>query len=185
MFESFQDALNMIGVYTAVGFALAVLYNILRFFRLAFPKMKKSIAAADVLFTLIAGFVLFAFSVDRGMGFFRLYYVAAAAFGFALNMVTLGLPVPVLARVFGKVLRRVWDAVSDMIRIPTEYACKKAIYISAESRKIISKIAEKYQMHLQKRRNVMYNSTNRKIAYVYPKGGENRNAIKAKVRKIV
>ena len=35
-------------------FLFAVVYNILRFFRLAFPKMKKAAAVSDFLFTVTA-----------------------------------------------------------------------------------------------------------------------------------
>ena len=62
MFETFRDALNMIGLYAAVGFVLAVLYNILRFFRLMLPKMKIAAAVCDFLFAMTSGVVLFAYS---------------------------------------------------------------------------------------------------------------------------
>jgi hypothetical protein len=181
MFEGLDDALGMIGLYAAVGFCLAVLYNILRFFRLAFPKMRKTAALSDFLFALTAGIVLFAFSVEYGTGFFRLYYVVAAAFGFALNMLTLGAAVPAPARAFG----RMCGWIVKKAAIPTVFVCEKVIYIWRGMLKNISKIAENCEKHLKNRRRMVYNVKDNKIEEVYPKGGENRNAIKAKVRKII
>ncbi|MBO6301787.1 MAG: spore cortex biosynthesis protein YabQ [Ruminiclostridium sp.] len=184
MFETFRDALNMIGLYAAVGFALAVLYNILRFFRLMLPKMRIAAAVSDFLFAMTAGVVLFAYSVDNGMGFFRLYYVFAAAFGFTLNMVTVGLIVPPLARLFGKLFHWFAGKLFGILTIPVNFVCHKATYFYAIIQKYISIFAEKRKIRLQNRRKMMYNNTDHKIGKVYPKGGESRNAIKAKVRKI-
>ena len=185
MFESPETVLEMLGIYAVVGFFLAVVYNILRFFRLMLPKMRKASAVTDFLFAITAGFVLFAFSVDRGMGFFRLYYVAAAAFGFAVNMLTLGFAVPPLARAFRRVFGFAADKIAHLLIKPAQKLCAKITYCLGKIRKNISEIAEKRKIHLQMRRQMMYNINDHKIGEVYPEGGENRNAIKAKVRKIV
>ena len=183
MFETLEDSLEMIGMYAAVGFGLAVIYNVLRFFRLAFPRARKAAAISDFLFAVLSGFVLFAYSVPYGTGFFRLYYVIAAAFGFAVNMVTLGLAVPPLARILGKVTVHIGRAVKAAAAVPVHFICDKSTYLFAKIKKNISKIAEKREMYLQKHRQLMYNKNKHKIGEVYPEGGENRHAIKAKVRK--
>lgn len=185
MFESLETALGMIGMYAAVGFCLAVIYNVLRFFRLAFPKYRKTAAVFDFLFAVTAGLVLFAFSVPYGTGFFRLYYVAAAAFGFALNMVSVGMIVPPLARFFGRAAGWILQKLKSILAVPVRFICDKSILYGAKLTKYISKLHEKCKMHLQKHRRLLYNKNNHKIGEVHPKGGENRNAIKAKVRKIV
>lgn len=181
MFETTDDALGMIALYAVVGFCLAVIYNFLRFFRLALPKMKRAAAVSDFLFAILAGFVLFAFSVEYGTGFFRLYYVVAAAFGFALNMVTLGMPIPALARLSG----RFFGFAVKIVAKPIRKACEKATYYTAHILKNIAEIAKKCEKHLKIRRKMLYNVKDNKIEEVYPKGGENSNAIQAKVRKIV
>ena len=183
MFETLEGSLEMIGIYAAVGFALAVIYNILRFFRLAFPKARKAAAVSDFLFAVFAGFVLFVYSVPYGTGFFRLYYVIAAAFGFAVNMVTIGLAVPPLARILGKVTVRLWHVFKAAAAVPVHFICDKSTYLAAKVKKIISKIAEKRETYLQNHRQLMYNKFNHRMEKVYPEGGENRHAIKAKVRK--
>lgn len=179
MFESFEDALGMIGLYAAIGFVLAVLYNIIRFFAVAFPSFGKITAVFDILFCLIAGLVLFAFSVEYGTGFFRLYYVIAAAFGFAVNTVTLGAAVPPLARLFGRICRKL----GELLEIPLHFICEKSTQFRLFIQKNLSIFAEKVKLHLKKRRQTVYNSIDHKIGKVYAKGGENRNAVKAKVRK--
>ena len=96
MFETTEQTLSLCGSFASAGFILAVLYNILRFPRLAFPKRKVMGALMDALFAIVAALTLFIMSVEYGTGFFRLYYIAAAAFGFAANMLTLGWLVPPL-----------------------------------------------------------------------------------------
>lgn len=181
MFETADIVLSMIGIYAAVGFFLAVLYNIFRFPRLAFPKRKKLAAVLDFLFAVIAGFVLFVFSAAYGTGFFRLYYVAAAALGFAVNMVTLGFAVPPAARIFGRACRY---ASAQLMR-PVRYICQKVTEFFIENRKILSNSAEKVKKYLKNNSRIVYNNTDHKKGKVYAEGGENRNAVKAKVRKII
>ena len=181
MFETFDDTLGMIWLYAAAGFCLAVIYGILRFFRLALPKMKRTAAVCDFLFAVTAGFVLFALSVGYGTGFFRLYYVVAAAFGFALNMVTIGAPVPLLARL----MRRFLTFAAGKVAKPAKIVCEKITDISARLLKYMAETAKKCEKHLIIRRKMVYNVKDNKIDEVYPKGGENSNAIQAKVRKIV
>ena len=180
MFETTDDALGMIALYAAVGFFLAVIYNILRFFRLALPKMKRTAAVCDFMFAVIAGFVLFAFSVGYGTGFFRLYYVIAAAFGFALNMVTLGMPIPVLARLSG----RFFGFVVKIVSRPIRKVCTNITNCIVQILKNISNTAKTCEKHLKIRRKMLYNVKDNKIDELYPKGGENSYAIQAKVRKI-
>lgn len=181
MFETSETVLSMIGIYAAAGFWLAVIYNIFRFPRLAFPKMKKLAFALDFLFALIAGFVLFVFSVPYGTGFFRLYYVIAAALGFGVNMVTLGLLVPPAAKLFGRLSRYIREAIMR----PVRYFCQKSTDFIIKIRKILSNNAEKIKKYLKKKRQIVYNKSDNKVGKVFPEGGENRNAVKAKVRKII
>ena len=181
MFETAETVLSMIGIYAAAGFFLDVLYNVFRFPRLAFPKMKKLAFVLDLLFALITGFVLFVFSVAYGTGFFRLYYVIAAALGFAVNMVTIGLLVPPAARLFGRVSHYIGEAVMR----PVIYICQKSTNLFIKIRKFLSNNAEKIKKYLKKNRQVVYNNNDHKIDKVFQEGGENSNAIKANVRKII
>ena len=181
MFETADTVLSMIGIYAAVGFFLAVLYNLFRFPRLAFPKRRILAAVLDFLFAVIAGFVLFVFSAAYGSGFFRRYNVAAAALGFSVNMVTIGFAVPPAARLFGRVCR----FVSAQIMRPIRYIRQKVTKIFIENRKILSNSAEKIKKYLKSNNKVVYNNTGHNVGEVYPEGGENRNAVKAKVRKII
>ncbi|MBR5088637.1 MAG: spore cortex biosynthesis protein YabQ [Ruminiclostridium sp.] len=185
MFESSETVLNMICIYAATGFCLAVVYNVLRFFRLSFPKMKKAAVVSDFLFAVTAGFVLFVMSVDNGTGFFRLYYVISAAFGFALNMVTAGTIVPPSARLAEKFFAWTGKKMRKLISVPVRFVCDKSTYIAGKMQKYLSEIDEKRKTHLKNRREMMYNIKDNKIGEVYPEGGENRYVIKAKVRKVI
>ena len=151
MFETADTVLSMIGIYAAVGFFLAVLYNLFRFPRLAFPKRRILAAVLDFLFAVIAGFVLFVFSAAYGSGFFRLFC----------------------------------RFVSAQIMRPIRYIRQKVTKIFIENRKILSNSAEKIKKYLKSNNKVVYNNTGHNVGEVYPEGGENRNAVKAKVRKII
>ena len=179
MFETTDDVLRLLGIFSAVGFGLGVVYNIVRFFRLSFPGLRVTAAVLDILFSLISGLILFIFSTEYGMGFFRLYYVAAAAFGFAVNMLTLGWLISPLARLFGRVC-------SFFVRIltrPVVLFCQKTKAVFIKIREKSTKLIEKCKKHLSIRHNKLYNKNNSKIEEVYKESGEKHNAVKAKVRK--
>ena len=179
MFETTENMLMLSGMYVQIGFVLGILYNLMRFIRLSFPGMKIMSVISDFLFMLVCGAVLFVFSVEYGTGFFRLYYVAAAALGFALNMLTIGFAVPPLAGLF----RKIYTFFGRKLAVPFRAICQK-------SASVFGKIAEKTtylfkmcKMRLQMNKRMMYNKNNHKIGAVYQKSGENRNVIKAKVVK--
>ncbi len=185
MFESFEDSLLMCELYAVVGFFLCAFYNVFRFVRLAFPKLKITAAVLDILFSVICAFVLFAYSVEYGTGFFRLYYVFAAALGFAVNMLTLGFAVPPLSRLFGRIFRAAAGKISTLLR-------KLFGAIHQTANRCFVKISEKLTKYREKRRNILkksreivYNIEDSKLGKVYRKGSEKSNGIKAKVRKIV
>ena len=188
MFETTEQTLSLCGTFASAGFILAVLYNIFRFPRLAFPKRRVMGAVLDVTFALIAGLTLFIMSVEYGTGFFRLYYVAAAAFGFAANMLTLGWAVPPIAKFFSRLCGALGRFIAKAAGVAVKPVC--AIFTKAASkfaviRKNMREIAENNKIRLQSYRQKVYNKSNRKIGEEYGKGGERGNVIKAKVRKIV
>ena len=188
MFEPIQDTLALCGRFGAAGALLAVLYNVFRFVRLSFPRLKITAAVLDILFTLIAGLTLFIMSVEYGSGAFRLYYVFSAAVGFAANMLTVGLAVPPLARLFSQLCRalgRFTAKIAAVIAKPVSAICTKAMRGFIAFARKIRKIAENSKMRLQTSRQLVYNNTNRTIGKVHGKDGERGNAVKAKVRKII
>ena len=184
MFETTEVILSMTGIYLVVGFALGVLYNIFRFCRKLFPRAKMLSAVLDLIFTVLSGIVLFIFSAAYGRGYFRLYYVAAAAIGFAANMLTLGFIVPPLARLFRRVFCRLSRCVSGYITKIISFIRQKATVVFIKIGEKLTKIAKKCKIHLKKYNKMVYNNNDHKIGKVYGKGGETGNAIKAKVRKV-
>ncbi|MBQ9384049.1 MAG: spore cortex biosynthesis protein YabQ [Ruminiclostridium sp.] len=188
MFETIQDTLALCGIFGAAGLLLAVLYNIFRFVRLAFPGLRFTAAVLDILFALIAGLTLFIMSAEYGSGAFRLYYVFAAAVGFAANMLTVGFAVPPLARLFSRLCGALWRLavkIAGIIAKPVSALCTKVKRLFIAFARKIRKIAENSKIRLQRSRQKVYNNTNRTIGEVRGKDGERGNVIKAKVRKIV
>lgn len=184
MFETTEVILQMIQIYLVVGFAMAVLYNLFRFVRLAFPKGFILSAVFDLIFAMVAGIVMFIFSAAYGMGYFRLYYVFAAALGFAANMLTLGFAVPPLARIFGRVISRVKKLICTFAVQIFRFIRQKTSSVFIKISEITTKITEKCKIHLKKHDKIVYNVYDHKIGVSYKKGGETVNVIKAKVRKI-
>ncbi len=185
MFESFEDSFEMFGIYAAVGFFLGVFYNMFRFVRLAFPKLKITGAVLDFLFAVISGVVLFAYSVEYGTGYFRLYYVIAAALGFAVNMLTLGFAVPPVARFSGRVLSAVFRVIMGSARKIFSVIAQTADKCFVKIGEKLTKLRKKCKKCLKKDDKQVYNNEDNKIGKVfYRKGSEERNGIKAKVRKI-
>ena len=185
MFESFADSLGMCELYAVVGFFLGVLYNVFRAVRIAFPKLKLTAAVLDILFALISAFTLFAYSVEYGTGFFRLYYVFAAAVGFAVNMLTLGFAVPPVSRLFGMLFSAVAGKTGALLRKMFSAIHQTTCRCFGKISEKLTKYREKYRNTLKKRRSMVYNIEDNKIGKVYRKGSEKNNGIKAKVRKIV
>lgn len=179
MFETLEQTLTLSGMYIQIGFVLGILYNILRFVRLSFPKMRIMSAVIDFLFMIVYGLVLFIFSVEYGTGYFRLYYVIASLLGFAVNMLTLGFLVPPLARLF----RRIYVFLARKLAVPFSFICQKSTAFFVKIGEKITKLFKMCKMHLQMNREKVYNENNHKIGILHRKSGENRNVIKAKVIK--
>jgi hypothetical protein len=184
MFETTEVILQMIQIYLAVGFSLGVLYNIFRFIRLTFPNLFLFGAVLDIIFTLTAGIVMFIFSAAYGMGYFRLYYVLAAALGFAANMFTLGFAVPPIARLTRRILRRLYSFITDVSCKMFSFIRQKTTNVFIKISEIIAYFNEKCKIHLKKHDNMLYNNYDHKIGLFIKKGGETGDVIKAKVRKI-
>lgn len=184
MFETTEVILGMLQIYLIAGFALGILYNIFRFVRLTFPKMIVVSAVLDFVFAIISGLVLFILSAAYGMGYFRLYYIFAAAVGFAANMLTLGFVVPPVSKLLRRVIKTIYRWIAYYTVKWFGFIHQKLTSIFIKIGENITKINEKCKIHLKKHSNLVYNNIDHKIGELYGKGGETRNAIKAKVKKI-
>ncbi len=91
----------------AVGTALGILYDVLRFVRLLF----NSRFFIDFLFWILAGLVIFSYLLVFNNGEVRSQYLFAVAFGFGAYVLTMGrltlIPQKALAKKYRKYLRRV------------------------------------------------------------------------------
>ena len=184
MFETTDVILQMIGIYLAVGFALGVFYNIFRAVRILFPRQMLLTAILDIIFAVVSGVVLFIFSAAYGRGYFRLYYLFAAAVGFAANMLTLGFIVPPSAKLVRKLFLRLFRFISGFGSKIISFIRQKTTAVFIKIGEKLTKIVKKCKIHLKKHDKVVYNNNDHKIGKVYREGGETGNAIKAKVRKV-
>ena len=184
MFETTEVILQMVQIYLAAGFALGIIYNIFRFIRLIFPRLIVLSAVLDFIFAIIAGLILFILSAAYGSGYCRLYYVAASAVGFAANMLTVGFAVPPVSKLLRRILLILYRWIERYTVKLFGFIHQKLTVLFIKISENITKISEKCKKYLKKRSSLVYNNNDNKIGVVYGKGGETRNAIKAKVKKI-
>ena len=90
MFETTRQVLLLFGQFAVIGFVLGFVYNALRFIRIIFSSGSVFTGITDFIFVAVSGLVIFIFSVELGVGNMRLFYLIAAAIGFAVYTVTLG-----------------------------------------------------------------------------------------------
>ena len=188
MFETIEQTLSLLGNFTVIGFFLGSIYNCGRFIRLIFPNSKALTFMTDLIFIISSALIIFAFSVELGSGAVRLYYFAAALFGFAIYSVTLGLLTPAAARLIKTLSVYAYKAMYRTIIDPLiklfGFIKQKTMYIFIIIHKNILKIAEKCILHLKKVHTSLYNKKDLyKIEKLSSEGGEGRNVIVAKVRK--
>lgn len=184
MFETTHDVLTQLGQFALVGFFLGLLYDFFRILRILFRHPKLLVNIEDIVFMPFAAFVLFCFSVEIGLGAFRLYYLLSALFGAAVYHFTFGYLTRFAAELIRKILFAAAKIANKIILKPLKKVFG-AIYLKIRSifgaicRKS-KKVAEKVRMPLKRRREMVYNNS---ISNMGEVGGEERSVIKAKVRK--
>ncbi|MBQ8613205.1 MAG: hypothetical protein IJ416_03225 [Ruminiclostridium sp.] len=184
MFLTDTEFLWLLGEFLVTGVITAVFLDIIRILRIIAGAGKTAVFISDMLMTIIFAVVVMFTAIENGYGKLRIYYFAAAALGLLLYFFTIGMITRFIASFAGKFLRRAVKYVSGLICKPV-FALfgsikQKNVYFFVQLRQKISKRAENLQFGLKKHPPMMYNN---KIGKLYLKGGEERNVIKAKVRK--
>lgn len=180
MFDETGEFLAILGQFFIVGLFLGVLYDIISFFRIIFGAGKISLFISDFIFVIISALTVVFFSLELTAGEIRIYYFVSAGSGVTAYVFTIGF----VTRFFAKLIRKI------IKRVHCIFQNKCSTFLSSKRRKLssvfvniyrkISKNKEKAHLHLKNKRPIMYNS---RIGKLCTNGGEERNVIKAKVRK--
>ena len=187
MLENTTEIFSLVSRFVFIGFALGFLYDIGRFIRYSFNAGRIFTFIHDFSFAFLSGIVIFVFSVEPGDGGVRLYYIISALLGFTVYILSLGFLTKLIAKAVYKlnkklfsVLKKAFCTLFDKI---SKTICPKFKVLFVKIRQKKSELSEKCKIHLKKSLSLVYNVSKSKIGELSEKGGENRNAIKAKVKK--
>ena len=186
MFETNAQFLSVIGEFAVIGLFLGLFCDIFRFLGTALGLGKIYDFISGFFAMIISGLALLFFSLDTPTGKVRIIYVIAAAVGIAFYMITIGKITKLIAKLAGKLLTIFKQQTKSLIynpiiRILSAFKQKLTSFF-VEIHQKTKKYTEKSHLGLKKSSSMMYNR-NDKIRKLYPNGGEERNVIKAKVRK--
>lgn len=187
MFQTDSQLLGIIGQFAVTGFILGFFYDTVRCFRIIFGTGRIFAFITDFFATVISGFVLFYSAIDTPTGNLRLIYVLAAVFGMALYLITIGKITVYPAKLIGKLVSFIKNTIKKFIIKPicnffVSLKQKLTAYFSELHQKTKKK-QENSHFGLKKTPPLLYNSNNNKMSKLCQIGGEERNVIKAKIRK--
>ena len=187
MFETTSEVFALFGQFAFIGFILGFIYDIGRFFRISLSLGRIFTFVHDFFSVFLGGMIIFIFSVELGVGNLRFFYIFAALLGFTVYLLSLGNLTALIARAISKSLKKLLIIIKTGV-IKLFHTIKKTFYpkCSAVFVKIKQKkdyLSEKCKIHLKNSTELVYNNSNSKIGKVSQNGGENRNVIKAKVKK--
>lgn len=187
MFQSDTQILQLVGQFAITGFFLGMFYDVIRCFRIAFDSGKVFTFITDFLAVVISGYVLFFTAIDTPTGDLRLMYVISAVFGMAVYLITIGKITVYPARLLSKLITLIKRTIGKLILKPlfSGFVSLKQKLIShfGELRQKMKKKQENSHFGLKKSPPLLYNSNNNKMSKLCQIGGEERNVIKAKIRK--
>lgn len=187
MLENTTDVFALVSRFIFIGFLLGFAYDIGRFIRYAYNRGKIFIFIHDFVFAFFSGIVIFVFSVEPGDGGVRFYYIISALLGFTVYILSLGFLTKLIAKALYKLNKKLFSALKKafctLFDKTSKIICPKfrALFVKIRQKK--SEISEKCKIHLKKSLPLVYNNDKTKIGVLSEKGGENRNVIKAKVKK--
>ena len=187
MFETASEVFALFAQFAFIGFVLGFIYDIGRFFRISMSAGRLFTFIHDFLSIFLGGMVIFIFSVELGVGNLRFFYIVAALLGFAIYLLSLGNLTALIAKAISRSLKRLLRFIkTGFIKLfntirKTFYPKCSAVFVKIKQKK--SYLSEKCKIHLKNSTELVYNNSNSKIGEVSQNGGENRNVIKAKVKK--
>lgn len=187
MFQTNAEFLAVMGQFAVTGFFLGIFYDIIRSFRTIFSTGKVFAFITDFLAMIISGLVLIFFGVDTPTGKLRLLYILSAVFGMTFYLITIGKITVYPARLAGRFVKFIKSLFRKYIAVPIyNLLCsikQKLTAIFVELQQKNRKYQENLRFGLKKTPLLLYNKNNNKMSKVCQNGGEERNVIKAKIRK--
>lgn len=183
MFESFSESLGYFGTFSAIGFVFGLLYYIGTFFKITLGIKPLISNILDCLFVLLCGMIVFLISIGIGTGAIRFYYLFALTLGFCIYSVTLGKVTILISGALRKLFLRIFRKLHSVLSKITKPILLKIKAFFVDILQKLSKITEKYKIHLKNDSSMVYNVSINKMGKIVGKGGGNRNVIKAKVSK--
>lgn len=146
-----------------LGCGLAVVYDLFRILRLAFPGGKVAVFIEDGLFVVIATLATFVFCVNFCNGYFRVFVAIGEILGFILYYFTLGVLVFRAAR---SIINGIKAVLRFLYRIFVKPVVRFFKYIYTKIKKLFKHISQKSpkgffasKFHLKRRGKMMYNDT--------------------------
>lgn len=175
----YQNLLTALGG----GFALGLMYDLLRFMRLVCPKRKILLVAADIMFPIFAAIVTYLIALSINYGIVRFYIAAGEAVGFIIYRISISyFFFPKLSGAFNSVKRLFNKTASHFIK-PINAADR---LIDRKRDAFIPSIAEKtkklklfHKIDLKRRTVVLYNKLKYSFFYRRRDGGKNEGEKKA------
>lgn len=144
-----------------LGFALGILYDVLRTIRLTIWRSKASIIIFDILYFIIVGFVSFLFILAMNKGEVRLYIPLGEVIGWLFYYLSFGLVAIRITDVLVKFIRWLFSLIFKIISFPFKLIfrlisglLRRLLRHLIKIKKFLLKIVKKL---LQKARIYVYN----------------------------
>lgn len=184
MFDETGVFLSTLGSFFIVGLFFGIFYDIVCFLRIVFGAGKIITFITDFFSVILFSLVVMFFSLELTSGETRLYYFISSGAGVAVYLFTIGF----ITRFVAKIVKKLSYKLNNFLK--KHFLNHIYDFLSSNCRKIlggfvnfyrkITKKAEKTHFRLKNKTPIMYNS---RIGKLCTNGGEERNVIKAKVRK--
>lgn len=156
---------TLIFLYSCLlGCGLAVIYDVFRILRLAFPGGKVMVFIEDGIFIVIATLATFIFCVNFCNGYFRVFVAIGEILGFIIYYFTVGILVFKAAK---SIIRGVKAVLRFLYKIFVKPVVRFFKYICTKFKKLFKHISQKSpkgffasKFHLKRHGKMMYNETN-------------------------
>ena len=184
MFQTNEEFLTLLGEFAVTGVFIAVFCDAIRFLRTIAGGGKITVFITDLLMTVFSALFLLFASIETSSGSIRLYYILAAMLGMAVYFATIGVITGFISRflagIFAGFRRTLVKLIYNPIVKLFSFIKQKMLNVLVQLQQKTSKYKENLHFGLKKRTPLLYNN---KIGKLCTNGGEERNVIKAKVRK--
>lgn len=184
MFYSNAEFLSILGQFLAAGVVIAVFWDIFRCIGIVIGAGKILTFVIEFILTILTAIVIMLLSLEIGNGKLRLYYFLSAMLGMAVYFMTIGFITRFIAVLAGKLFsflrKKLYSLVYNPIVTRISFIRQKMLNVFAQMHQKTLKHKENLHFGLKKHAAMMYNN---KIGKLCANGGEERNVIKAKVRK--